>query len=101
MGGVCCGNKDDSRGKNDKLQVTKINKNGPNKDKDEFDEDLPSPGEQNQLFAQRRKTNAPNMKNFKNLKQVKNIHDVYKFGDLLGKGSFGQVRKATRYGSNN
>lgn len=41
------------------------------------------------------------MKNFKNLKQVKNIHDVYKFEDMLGKGSFGQVRKATRYGSNN
>ena len=106
MGGVCCGSKDSSRGKNDKLQVTKINKNGQQQqtggtDSDIGNMDLPSPGEQNQLFAQRRKTVAPNMKNFKNLKQVKNIHDVYKFEELLGKGSFGQVRKATRYGSNN
>ena len=105
MGGVCCGNKDDSRGRNDKLKITKINKKGQ-ENEDSTNErsgtfDLPSSGEQNQLFKQRRKTNAPNMKNFKNLKQVKNIHDVYKFEELLGKGSFGQVRKATRYGSNN
>lgn len=41
------------------------------------------------------------MKNFKNLKQVKNIHDVYKFDAVIGKGSFGQVRKAIRTGTNN
>ena len=32
---------------------------------------------------------------------MKNIHEVYKFEDVIGKGSFGQVRKAIRTGSNN
>jgi hypothetical protein len=34
-------------------------------------------------------TYAPNMKNFKNLKYIEDINDLYEFGDLLGKGSFG------------
>jgi len=40
------------------------------------------------------------MKNFKNLKQIKSIGDIYTFGKVLGKGSFGDVMIATRKGSN-
>mmetsp|Transcript_34635 Transcript_34635/g.52970 ORF Transcript_34635/g.52970 Transcript_34635/m.52970 type:complete len:268 (+) Transcript_34635:26-829(+) len=50
--------------------------------------------------SDRRQTFAVNMKNFKNLKYVDNIEDVYTFGAVLGKGSFGSVNRATRKGAN-
>lgn len=50
--------------------------------------------------VKRRQTYAPNMKNFKNLKQIENINEIYEFKDLLGKGSFGAVKRATRIGTN-
>jgi serine/threonine protein kinase len=35
------------------------------------------------------------MKHFKNLKRIKNINTIYDFGEQLGKGAFGTVRKCT------
>ena len=35
------------------------------------------------------------MKHFKNLKRVKDINKIYLFGDQLGKGAFGTVKKCT------
>ena len=40
------------------------------------------------------------MKNYKNLKFIDDINEIYEFGDILGKGSFGSVRSATRRGTN-
>ena len=45
-------------------------------------------------------TYAPNMKNYKNLKYVNDINELYEFGELLGKGSFGSVKRATRIVTN-
>ena len=40
------------------------------------------------------------MKNFKNLKFIDDIEDLYEFGEILGKGSFGSVKRAIRKGTN-
>ena len=40
------------------------------------------------------------MKNFKNLKFIDDIEDIYEFGEILGKGSFGSVKRAIRKGTN-
>ena len=39
---------------------------------------------------------GPNMKDFKNLKSIIDIKELYDFGDILGSGSYGTVRRATR-----
>ena len=35
------------------------------------------------------------MNDYKKFKFVENVDDKYKFGDYLGSGSFGEVRKCT------
>ena len=80
---VCCNNKKEdlfARGKIQRIPVIKNN--------------------ETQTNFKRRITYAPNMKNFKNLKYIDDINELYEFGDLLGKGSFGSVKRATRIGTN-
>ena len=42
----------------------------------------------------------PGLKKFERLKQVKSISDVFEFEEMVGKGSFGNVKKARPRGSN-
>lgn len=39
------------------------------------------------------------MKNYKHLKQIENINEHYTLGEVIGKGSFGIVKKAIRHNS--